>query len=72
MKTRSQNALILAHLKEAGSITPSEAKSLLGITRLAARIYDLRSQGVDLITDVKKDYRICEWITTYTLSQWRS
>jgi biotin operon repressor len=71
MKTRSQNALILAHLKKTGSITPSQASSL-GITRLAARIYDLRSQGVDLITDVKKDYRICEWITTYTLSQWRS
>ena len=38
----SQTKLILQHLKEHGSITSYEAFSLYGVTRLSAKIYDLR------------------------------
>lgn len=40
---------ILQHLKDFGSITPMEAFSEYGIQRLAARISDLRSQGVAIV-----------------------
>lgn len=36
---------ILNHLQTRGSITQREADDLYGITRLGARIYDLRRRG---------------------------
>ena len=49
MKT-TQCAKILNHLKEHGSISDLEAYSQYGIRRLASRIYDLRSRGVDIVS----------------------
>jgi len=37
--------MILAHLRERGSITSKEAIDTYGITRLSGRIYDLRRMG---------------------------
>lgn len=45
MKT-TQNQTILEHLLTLGPITSREAIRGYGITRLAARIYDLRRDGV--------------------------
>jgi len=45
---KSQNALVLKHLKSGKSLTPLTALSQYGIMRLAARIYDLRQQGHDI------------------------
>lgn len=41
----SQNQMILAHLMKHKSITSIQAFELYGITRISARIYDLREQG---------------------------
>ena len=44
---------ILRHLKDYGSITPMEAMNEYGIMRLAARINDLRAQGIAIESEVK-------------------
>lgn len=41
---------ILSHLEKSGSITSIEAFQLYGITRLAARIKDLRDLDYDIVT----------------------
>lgn len=50
----TQCNMILAHMKRNKGITSMEAFSLYGITRLAARISDLRDKG-HLIASVRKD-----------------
>lgn len=68
----SQNELVLEHLKEIGHITSLEAMNLYGITRLAARISDLRREGHHIIASTVEvptragrtarvaRYRLCE------------
>lgn len=46
---------ILNHLEKRGSISPMEAIITYGITRLAARVYELRRIGVDVQTNMKSD-----------------
>lgn len=49
----TQSEQILNYMKEYGSITSMEAFSRLGITRLSARIYDLRKEGVKIVQERK-------------------
>lgn len=42
----TQNQLIRAHLEDGGEITAILALNLYGVFRLAARISDLRSEGM--------------------------
>ena len=66
----TQNERILAYVKEFGSITTFEAFSELGITRLAARIYELTEEGHDFEREtVKSKNRLGESIsyTRYSL-----
>ena len=49
----TQSEQILNYMKEHGSITSMEAFSRLGITRLSARIYDLRKDGVKIVQERK-------------------
>jgi len=51
----SQKQTILNHLKGGSHITPLEAIGLYGVYRLAARIFELRSEGIEIKTDVKRD-----------------
>ena len=51
----SQNEIIYKFLKENGQITTYDAFKL-GITRLSARIYELRQRGIDIETE-RKDYK---------------
>lgn len=44
---------VIKHLKEYGSITPLEAIREYGITRLGARIWDLRDLGYDIETQTE-------------------
>ena len=44
--THSQNKRILAYMKSGRSITALLGLQLYGCLRLAARVYDLRQQGV--------------------------
>jgi hypothetical protein len=46
MKTQTEQ--VHEYLKENGSITSYEAFTKLGITRLSARIYDLRKAGLSI------------------------
>jgi len=51
---KSQNELILNHLKKGNSITQSYAATHFRCWRLAARICDLRRLGHNIVTDTKK------------------
>lgn len=46
----SQCKMILAYMENRGSITSMDAFRDLGITRLSARIKDLRTAGVEVVT----------------------
>lgn len=48
MNILSQNKIILGHLQRHGSITSLEAFKKYEITRISARIYDLRKKGYDI------------------------
>lgn len=52
-KIPTQEELILNYMKEHGSITSMDAFLYLNITRLSARIYDLRAQGYIIDTEIK-------------------
>lgn len=43
-----QNMLVLKHLQKKSGITSWDAIENYGITRLSARIYDLRNNGFDI------------------------
>lgn len=47
---KSQNALLLAHLRTGAGITGIEALNLYGCFRLPSRINDLRKRGVAIIS----------------------
>lgn len=42
---QTQNEKVLNYMKDFGSITPLQALGDLGVMRLGARIYDLKSSG---------------------------
>lgn len=68
--SRSQNQKILEHLQASGSITSLQSFDLYGITRLSARIFDLRSAGHNIKSDnVKVQTRMGEatHVARYTL-----
>lgn len=44
----TQNAQILRHMQTIGEITPLEALNYCGCLRLAARIHEIRSTGVEV------------------------
>lgn len=46
---KSQNDIVLEHLKKYRGITSFEAFSRYGITRLSGRIFDLRSRGYKIV-----------------------
>lgn len=45
---KTQNIRLLAYLKAHKKIDPMAALTELGMSRLAARVYDLRKDGVDI------------------------
>jgi hypothetical protein len=46
----TQAHMVLQRLREGGGLTPMEAFNYMGITRLAARIDDLRRMGHRIVT----------------------
>lgn len=50
-KRISQRELIKKHLNKRGSITSWDAIKLYGCTRLSAKIYDLRNEGMKIRTE---------------------
>lgn len=56
MKTNtSQNDRILKHLKRGKTISPLEAMGVFGVYRLAARIFELRQDGHEIVKTIKDD-----------------
>lgn len=51
----TQNEMVLKFLQENGQITTYDAFKM-GITRLSARIYELRQDGYDIKTE-RRDYK---------------
>jgi hypothetical protein len=47
---KTQNELILSYLKKGKSITPVDALNKFGCFRLAARVSDLRKDGLNIAT----------------------
>jgi hypothetical protein len=47
---KTQNEMILAYLKKGKSITPIDALNKFGCFRLAARVSDLRKDGLNIAT----------------------
>ena len=52
----TQCELIMDYIKSNGSITSMEAFSKLGVTRLSARIFDLRKAGENIVQE-RRYYR---------------
>ena len=52
---KNQTAQILEYMKEGHTISPAEALVRSGCFRLAARINDLRNQGHEIETEMRKD-----------------
>lgn len=52
MNATTQLAMIAAALKRGESLTPQDALSRFGCFRLAARIYDLRTEGMTIHTEM--------------------
>lgn len=52
MKTESQCKKIRKHLEEHGQITAADAWEKYNIMRLAARVSDLRAEGMDIVTNM--------------------
>lgn len=50
----TQTEKILEFMKENGSITPMEALSEFGCMRLAARIADIRADGVNVVSTMEQ------------------
>ena len=44
----NQQSMVLEYIKEFGSITPMEAFSDLGITKLATRVSEMRREGIEI------------------------
>ena len=49
----TQKDTIINHINQYGSITPLEALTRYGIMRLASRVSELRSEGIDIVSDLK-------------------
>ena len=68
----TQEERILDYMQENGGITQLDATYELGITRLAARISDLRSHGVQVYgqtVKVKNRYGESTHVTRYSLEE---
>lgn len=50
-----QAKTVYSHLNRVGHITPLKAFSNYQITRLASCIHEIRRQGFNVITDIRKD-----------------
>lgn len=54
----SQKAAILAALKKRQALTPLDALHRWGTFRLAARVAELRSDGVEIMTQIKNGHAV--------------
>lgn len=61
---KTQEEMVLEYLKEFGSITSWKAIFEFGISRLSAKIYNLRKLGYNIeTTNITKKNRYGSWVT---------
>lgn len=49
---KSQKELVLDYIETHGSITPLEAEIHIGCLRLGARIWELRDEGYNIVSEI--------------------
>ena len=64
----SQNETILTHMRDEGSISALEAWDLYRVRSLPRRIADLREQGIEILSQKRKD-RLGQRYVRYALQQ---
>jgi hypothetical protein len=65
-----QKQRIIKYIEDFGSITPLEAMRDIGCYRLSARIYDLKEEGYNIVTEtvgVKNRYDEVVHVAQYSL-----
>lgn len=66
----TQHELVLDYIKQFGSITPMEAFTDLGITKLATRVSEMRREGIQIDGEtiaVKNRFGNTCYVKRYTL-----
>ena len=61
----NQNEKVLKYIDKFGSITTMEAFMALGVTRLSARIWDLRHEGYNIVSVQKSGTNRFGELVTY-------
>ena len=67
----NQRERIIDYLDKFGSITPMEAFSDLGITKLATRISEMRAEGIEFNQELQKGKNRYGEVTHY-MKYWRA
>lgn len=49
-----QNQMVISYLMSGKTLTPLEALNMFGCLRLAARVYELRSDGWPILKEMKR------------------
>lgn len=65
----TQNEQIRKYLEAGNTLTPLEALNLFGCFRLATRIFELKKQGLNILTDIVKDAATGKRYAKYRLNQ---
>ena len=63
----SQSKQILEYLQKGNSLTPLEALKMFDCMRLGARVYDLKNQGYNIVTEMVKDEKSGKKYASYRL-----
>ena len=68
-QTEAQSKQILEYLQKGNSLTPLEALKMFDCMRLGARVYDLKSQGHEIVTEMVKDEKSGKKYASYRLME---
>lgn len=66
-QTEAQSKQILEYLQKGNSLTPLEALKMFDCMRLGARVYDLKNQGHDIVTEMVTDAKSGKKYASYRL-----
>jgi hypothetical protein len=67
--TKSQNEKIAAALGRGISLTAAQARARFGVQNLRARVYDLREEGMDIVTTMKQPRGGSQPVAFYSLGR---
>ena len=68
-QTEAQSKQILEYLQKGNSLTPLEALKMFDCMRLGARVYDLKRQGHEIVTEMVKDEKSGKKHASYRLME---